>query len=372
MLLRCIAILTITTALQAIAWTQTAPAGARTRPLTIQSLPEPPVPGDPLELVSGNAEAVQNPEQRQAAFNLLTNARAASNVRAHAYHLVTTFTSVGSSSSDGAWTLDDMSPSGKIYRWAAQGAGYSAVNLYNNQLLYTNQSSEAIPLRLAQVREAIFFAYPAMGPYLSLRTANGYLDGIQLSCVLTAPGFQGKSFSGGRSWEESEYCVNAASGFLMTYSPAPGLYIRYDYTNAIPFHGKTIPGGFIITEAGRTIIQAKTQSVSDPADADPALFQPAGLTALGVGSMMTFPVHARARVGEAGDGGGGVLNVVALHGVSSPDGHVSEVEILASTNPSLSQAALNWATNWQMISHPQNGSTPQSHEILFTFESVTP
>ena len=49
-------------------------------------------------------------------------------------------------------------------------------------------------------------------------------------------------------------------------------------------------------------------------------------------------MHARARVGAAGDGGG-VLNVVALHGVSSPDG--SEVEILASTNPGLSQAALN-------------------------------
>jgi hypothetical protein len=56
----------------------------------------------------------------------------------------------------------------------------------------------------------------------------------------------------------------------MTYSPAPGLYVRYDYTNAIPFHSKTIPGGSIITEAGRTVIQAKTQSVSDPTGVDPA------------------------------------------------------------------------------------------------------
>jgi hypothetical protein len=222
------------------------------------------------------------------------------------------------------------------------GAGCSILcgQPLHNQLFYTKQSSEAIPSRLAQVREAIFFVYPAMGLYLSLRTANGYLDGIQLSCVLTAPGFAGTSSSGERGWEESEYCVNAASGLLMTHSPAPGLYIRYHYTNAIPFHGKTIPGGFIITEAGRTITQAKTQSVSDPAGVDPALFQPAGLTALGVGSIMTSPVHARARVGAAGDGGG-VLNMVALQGVSSPDGHVSEVEIFASTNPSLSQAALN-------------------------------
>jgi hypothetical protein len=82
-------------------------------------------------------------------------------------------------------------------------------------------------------------------------------------------------------------------------------------------------------------------------------------------------VHARTRVGAAGDGDG-VLNIVALHGVSSSNGPVSEVEILASTNPALNQAALHWATNWQMMSQPQNGSTPHSHEIRFMYKAVTP
>ena len=172
----------------------------------------------------GEAQAVQTPEQRQAATSLLENARALSNVRAHPYDLKTTFTSFGSSSSDGAWSLEDISPSRNVYRWTAQGPGYSAVNLYNSRLLYSNLPSGAIPLRLTQVREAIFFIYPNMGPYMSLRTATGSLNGASLQCVLAAQAFGGKSFSGGRNWEESEYCVDPQHGLLVSYSPTPGLY----------------------------------------------------------------------------------------------------------------------------------------------------
>ena len=301
-------------------------------------MPEPPVPADPLELVSGNAETVQTPEQRQTAFSLLNNARAASNVRSHAYHLVTTFTSFGSSSSDGAWSLDDLSPSSKLYRWTAQGAGFSLINLYKDQLLYSNQPAAAVPLRLAQVREAIFFVYPPMGPYMSVRTANAYLEGVPLSCVLTATGLAGTPFTGGRNWEESEYCVDPKSGLLITYSPAPGLYIRYDYTNAISFHEKTFSGKFTISESGRTVIEARTQSLSDPTAANSALFETAGMTALGVGPMMTPAARFRRFPGAAPSGGNGVLGIVALDGVISPDGKTSELEILASSNPTLNQA----------------------------------
>ena len=114
--------LAITAALQAMAWTQR-PVRPPMRASTLESVPEPPVPSDPLELVTGDAQPVQTPEQRQAATNLLQTARAASNVRAQPYDLKTTFTAFGSSSSDGNWTLEDTSPSGKIYRWTAQGPG---------------------------------------------------------------------------------------------------------------------------------------------------------------------------------------------------------------------------------------------------------
>ena len=365
MSVRCLRILVVGVVLQAASWAQTTivkiPAGR----LTTQSLLEPPVPADPLEAVSGNAEAVQTPEQRQAVVTLLNSARAKSNVRAQPYHLVTTFQSFGSSTSDGAWSLDDISPRRELYRWTAQGPGYSATNLYTNQLLYTNQPSLAIPMRLAQVREAIFFTYPPMGPYASLRTATGYLNGVQLNCVLTST-LGGRTFSGGRNWEESEYCVDANLGLLMTYSPAPGVYVHYDYSNAIQFHGKVIPGGFTISEAGRPLLEARTQSITDPGNANPAMFDPSGLVSTGFGSIMTPPV--RVRWGSGAGNGSSTLNIVELHGMSSPDGRISEVEIVASSNPGLNDAALQWAGNWQPQNQPQNGSTPQSHEVFFTYE----
>ncbi len=357
--------LVTTVALAGLAWAQRA---------SVESLARPAIPADPLEPVMGEAQAVQTPEQRQAATSLLENARALSNVRAHPYDLKTTFTSFGSSSSDGAWSLEDISPSRNVYRWTAQGPGYSAVNLYNSRLLYSNLPSGAIPLRLTQVREAIFFIYPNMGPYMSLRTATGSLNGASLQCVLAAQAFGGKSFSGGRNWEESEYCVDPQHGLLVSYSPTPGLYIHYDYTNAIRFHDKVIPSGFTIAEEGRPVIQAKTESVTDPTGLNPGLFAPAGLSSIGVGSVMTPPSRVRSVLGGVPVSGNASLDVVVLLGVSSPDGHLTEAEILASSNASLNQKALDRAKNWQAGNQiqTQSGTTPQSHEVIFTFEFVTP
>jgi hypothetical protein len=213
------------------------------------ALAQPPVPNDPLELVTV-AQPIQDADQRLAATTLLANARALSNVRAQAYDLKTTFTSNGSSSSDGSWTLEDISPSRGLYRWTAQGPGYSAVNLYTKGLLYSSQTSGVVPLRLAQVRAAIFFAYPATGPRASLRTAAANLGGVDVSCVLVSHTSRKSSVSG-RRWEESEYCVDPKSNLLMSYSPAPGIYVVYDYSNAIRFHHQVIPASSLSRKRAR-------------------------------------------------------------------------------------------------------------------------
>jgi len=160
------------------------PRQPRQRAAFFESLAQPPVPGDPLELVSGDAQPVQDAEQRAAATHLLTRARALSNVRVYPYDLKTTFVSSGASA--GSWSLEDTSPAREVYRWTAQGPSYSAINLHSNQLVYSNQPAGAMPLRLAQVRTAIFFMYPAAGPYASLRTAAGSLNGAEVSCVLVS------------------------------------------------------------------------------------------------------------------------------------------------------------------------------------------
>jgi hypothetical protein len=67
------------------------------------------------------------------------------------------------------------------------------------------------------------------------------------------------------------------------------------------------------------------------------------------------------------------IQVVTLHGNVSGDGRFSEVEILASSDASLNQAALDRANMLaQTRSHGQPGATAQSSELIFTFEFVTP
>jgi hypothetical protein len=67
------------------------------------------------------------------------------------------------------------------------------------------------------------------------------------------------------------------------------------------------------------------------------------------------------------------MQVVTLHGNVSGDGGLSEVEILASTDTSLNQTALDRAKSFtQSRVQNQPGATAQSSEMILTFEFVTP
>jgi hypothetical protein len=368
---------------QGIASAQAPNSVAANRSLpNLATLPRPSIPTDPLEPVTGGAQAPQTPEARFAAMTLLTKARQLSSVMSEPYDLKTTFVTSGGLPSDGSWTLEDIAPGKGIYRWSAQGPNYAAVNLYNTTtrgLLYSNQPGAVLPLRLVQVREALFFNITQIGPQVPLRTAVGYVNGAEQRCVLIGPAIPGQTSGDTRGWGDTEYCVDAATGLLTIYSPVPGLYVHYSYANAIKFHDKTVAGSFTISEAGRVVINAKTESVSDPGDPKSALFDPAGMTAIGVGRVMTPATRWR----------GSVLNgtiprqstnfgiqVVVLHGSVSPDGHLSETELIASSDPSLYAKALEQASKWSGGIRPENqsqpGTTQQSHEMLFTVEFVTP
>lgn len=359
-------VLAVTVLLQPLVFAQ-----APSRTALFESLTQPRVPDDPLELITGEAQPVQNAEQRAAVVNLLQHAQALSNVRAQAYRLKTALTVNGSSSSDGGWNLEDISPSGGVYRWTAQGPSYSAVNLFTGGLLYSNQPSGGLPLRLAQVRAAIFFNYPAVGVHTSVRTAAAALNGADLNCVLIAPASRAKPSAGGRRWDESEYCVGAHSGVLVTWSPAPGVYVLYDYSNAISFQGKVIPGRFTITEAGQTVVTARVESVTDPGNLDPTLFDPSTLSQTGVGPLMTQPWHVRSFVPYSGASSNVALQAVVVHGMLTPGGELTETEVVASTSASLNQAALDFAAkqqHWRGEDEAQPGATPQAHEVFFTVQ----
>ena len=338
-----------------------------------EALSLPPVPYDPLELVNSDAQPVQDAEERAAVITMLANAHNLSNVRAQAYDLKTTFTSFGSSPSDGRWILEDTSPSRGVYRWTAQGPSYSALYLTINGLLASNQPADAIPLRLVQAREAIFYIYPEVGPNVSLRAATGDLNGLAVRCVLVdrLAGF-GRPSQGGRGWLESEYCVDPKSGLLATYSPAPGLFIHYDYSNAVHFHKTIIPGTFTISVAGRAIIEAHTESATDPPNADNPIFSASGLKTVGAGAVMTPPLRITSSIGGTHvNGASSAVQMVVLHGIVSPENHFIEGEFLATSDATLNEAAMNHANKWPSCScqvETQPGTTPRTREAIFVVE----
>ena len=345
----------ISFALQVSAWGQAAP-------------PEAPVPGDPLELVTGSAQPVMDAAARAALINLITRAHALANVRSSPYHMKSSFVST----TDGAWRLEDESPGRTLYRWSAQGASYSAINLNANQMHYSSQPEAAIPVRLAQVRSALFFMDLVPGPRASLRTAQANLNGTTVTCVLMERMFRGTPVGGGRRWEEHEFCIDPTTNLLMTNSPAPGMYIQYDYSAAIHFHDRVLASRFTISEAGQQVIEAKIESVTDPVPDDNALFQPVGLTEVGAGPPSMIPIHVRMGVGSGRVAGAetqppsiDAIQAVSLHAMMSPEGKLTDMEVLASSDPSLNQRALSRVAKMGWANQVQAGATPQSYEVYF-------
>lgn len=344
----------------------------RTAYTMLKLLPEPPIPSDPLELARDGAQSAEGAEQRAAVLELLSRARSVSNVRPHAYDLKTTFTSFGTMPSDGVWTLEDTSPGAGVYRWSAEGPGYSAVYLSVGRLQYGNRPTGGAPLRLAQVRDAIFSEFPSIGNYASLRTTDASLGGVMLRCVLVLKGVGGAAVRGGRRWGEAEYCVDAQSGALVTYSPVPGLYVHYDYASAFHFHDKLIPNAFTIFEAGRTVIEAKTVSVEDAPNASSAIFRPDGLQQLGLGiAMGSGEIMTDFGIADVNQKlAHPKMEVAVGHGVTDGTGKLTELELLASSDPDVNDRLMNHMKRWRTKAAAvgaQRGTTTPAHEVIVVF-----
>jgi hypothetical protein len=366
--------LVIAFALSAPVWSQ-APATGLSFPVPAFSrAPEPPIPEDPLELVAGNAEPVQDASRRAALASLLAKARALSNVRAYPYDLKTTFTALGTQNSDGNWQLENASIR-KVYRWTAQGPGYSIINVNKDGLLYSSQPGAPIPLRLAQARAAIFYVEALIGPHASVRATQASVNGMVVTCVLIGRMSAPIAVTGNRVWNESEFCVEPTSGLLMTYSPVPGLYVEYDYSTTIHFHDRIIPTKFTITEAGRVVLEARTESVNDPTNLDSSLSDTSRLAVSGAGRLEDPPSSMRLISSGAPVAGAFTRRFVIVNGMMSSDGRITEPEVIATSDPSLSQQALDFVASFGSGANritAQPGVTPRSHEVYCTVEFITP
>ncbi|HVT29527.1 MAG TPA: hypothetical protein VHE81_16035 [Lacipirellulaceae bacterium] len=354
---------------------QSSPAPMRTM---IQPLDTIAPPYDANEPVAGSVQQVQTAEERAAALDLLTKARQLSNVRQFPYLLKTTFTSYGSQT-DGNWILEDTSPGRGIYRWTAQGPSFSGTFLYRDSLLSSDRPGGEIPLRLAQVRNAMWSEFfPGFGPHAALFLANGNLAGADLKCLLIMPGVirSDRQMPASRSYNEREYCVYPQTGLLAVYSPVPGYFVRYDYSAPLHFHDKiTVPNSFTIYEAGKATIEARTESIGDPATVNDAVFEGTGLQPVGTGQVTDPPETIMSYIFNRDLPEGAPAQVVVVAAMLSADGRVLQHEVLSTTDESKDQIALDHVAKSGIVQmkskvQQQPGTTPRAQEVIYTMEIV--
>ncbi len=294
------------------------------------------VPHDPYEIVTGPAQVLDTGAKRADILSALERARQNANLHAPGsasfrIHLTIDATGYGYAQMEEDWV------SGRKWRWTASLGNISETRIGTNGAVY--EAGPGLPLRLQTLRSAIFWPV-TIGPQGLLRIASGNLNGTELLCILHSPGMPPNEAPAGRRWEETEYCIDTQSGLLRVYSQAPGIYVVFDYDQAVHFHDRVLPRRLALYEAGKKMIDARIDSLDDLTAADSQLFTPTqemlsrGRVAT-AGGPLRFPQPAPVPANVALT----AIQPVIVHASIAPDGHVLEAEALQNYG-TLSEAAV--------------------------------
>lgn len=315
--------------------------------VTAQTKQVAPVPGDPLELATGPATIADTPEKRSAILNLLERARQNNHLHVSGmkpFALKASFDSSGSAGNSGSGTLEESWLSGATWRWSQQLGSYSQLRIFRNGVAYDSTPEKYQPLRMQTIRQAIF--WPIAGNFANsvIRVAEANWNGKPVTCALIAGPRANASRETGRQWIEEEFCIDPATGFLQTYSIAPGIYNVYDYSNALEFHGHSLARRITIVENSTPVATIELNEIKDLNTADESLFTPT-TEMKGPGIMlappMRFPQIAKNHLAAPSS----VVQPIIIHAALDVSGRVLEAEALQTSDSAASDAALNLVRN---------------------------
>ena len=314
--------------------------------VTAQTKQVAPVPGDPLELATGPTTIADTPEKRSAILNLLERARQNNSLHVSGmspFDLKATFNASASAGNGELGVLEESWLSGAKWRWTEHLGSYSQVRIFHNGVAYDSNPGTYQPLRLEMIRQAIF--WPVAGNFANavIRVSETSWNGKPLTCALIAGPRASASQQAGRQWIEEEYCVDPATGFLQTYSIAPGTYNVYDYSNAFEFHGHSIARRITIVQNSMPVATVELTEMKDLNSTDESLFTPtADMKGPGImlGSPMRFPQFSKNNSVATG-----VVQPIIIHAVLDVSGHVLEAEPLQTADAALCDAALKLVKN---------------------------
>jgi hypothetical protein len=337
-----------------------------------------PVPGDPLELVTGPVEVAATPESRLAALELLARARKLYGLRSagRGYDLKVTFkaTSGGQTEYDGAWQMEDVSDPLQGLRWTAKtAAGFTTTQISTNDMYYREGTASVIPLRLQEARAALLDPMPSpenAGRDL-VRTSAATFNGTEVTCVLVSDPGAPATATPGRRWEETEECIDPQSGLLQVHSQVPGRYYAYDYSNAPRLGDTVLPRRVTVTEAGQIVSQISVDSLTELPAADPSLFViTEGMKARGPAIAMAGAQKISRMVGRGPFPAGATVHPVCVFGLVTASGKLVEAHSLQPSDPN-SRAAVDAAQRINFSVPVLPGARTQQHFVFIVEKFVS-
>jgi hypothetical protein len=327
------------------------------------------VPENRLELASSGVRVVEAPEERDALIRLMEKARSYYDFKEsrQAYHLKTSFTvtSGGRTEFDGDWQLDEIYSPSLGDRLTARTGGSVFEQLKTLTANYQDTPGGTFPLRLHEARGHL------LGPLESIknvrhdliRTVDANLNGAPVTCLLLSDGRRSSEAGApGRLWQEREECLDPQNGHLLLHSPAPGLYVLYDFSQPVKLESKELPGKMTVVENETTVIEERVESLESLSTADPSQFTPtakmrsqrpgaamAGLEKISLGA--TRPAA-------------GTVQTVVIFGLLTPEGKVAEAHALQSSDPALVDDALRRVNQVKFQSAVAPGADREQHELF--------
>ncbi len=301
-----------------------------------------PPPPDPHEMVTREPRTLTKPADRSAALDLLDRAR--QNYDLHdistPYALNVSFATSGATQMEGEWTMEELSDGGSHWRWTAQLRDLQVIRIGVDGRVYGTDASEPVPMRVQMVRSALLRPIGRNAGASAMRAADVERGGKAMSCLLLSGSIPPNPAP--RSWYETEYCIDPATGLLQMWSEAPGIYAVYDYDGAEEFHGHTLPRQISIFEEGRLAVQVRVESLKDAPNLDPNLFEPAPEMVDAGGSFaLAAPKRLPMRVDPSDAPTSTFFQPVIVHAIlDAQDGSVLDAEPLQTTDRDLSRQAM--------------------------------
>ena len=302
-----------------------------------------PPPPHPHEMVTREPRTVSKPADRSVAIDLLDRAR--KNFDLHRistpYALKVSFQTNGAAQMEGGGTMEELYDGQSRWRWTGQLQDSNLIRIGAEDRIYGSNPSEAVPLRVQLVHSVLLRPIVHDTAAFLIRAANVERDGKTLSCLLLSHSLPPNPAP--RSWVEREDCIDPATGLLVMWSEAPGIYAVYDYTGAADFHGHILPRQISIFEEGRLAIQVRVESLEDAPNLDPNLFQPTPeMVEAGESFGLASPQRLPLRVDPSDAPTSRFFQPVIVHAtLDAQDGRVLDAEALQNADLDLTRAALD-------------------------------